>query len=131
MRLAAIFAAIFLIGVVASGAWASDAFVGDWKLDGTKSTAMDGRAPTNGRALIEPDNSGGYLQITETIFQSGSPLRFNSQVQFNETPGYGTLGERLVEYSSKKIGTEAFEISVRDRETHQVIVPRSQPAVLS
>jgi enterochelin esterase family protein len=122
VRLAAVFlTGVLASGACASGAWASDAFVGDWKLDVTKSTAMDGRAPTNGRALIEPDNSGGYLQITETIFQSGSPLRFNSQVQFNETPGYGMLGERLVEYSSKKISQGAFEISVRDRETHQVI----------
>jgi enterochelin esterase family protein len=113
-------AAIILTGIVTSAAWGSDAFVGDWKLNAGKSVFTDGRAIKDGRALIEPDNRGGYLQFSESIFSSGPGLRFSSRVQFDGTAGDGTLEERPVQFTSKRIASDAFEISVRDRETDQM-----------
>jgi enterochelin esterase-like enzyme len=108
------FPAIIITAITAiSAARASDAFFGDWKLNPSKSTSSDGRVATDGRALIEPDNSGGYLQISETVFAEGPALRFNSRVQFDGTPGDGVLEDHPVQYVSKRIDGNAFEISLR------------------
>jgi enterochelin esterase-like enzyme len=109
MRLAVLF-------VTAASLFAADPFVGDWKLDPSKSASTDGRVIKDGRALIEPDNSGGYLQITETVFAQGPALRFTSRVQFDGVTGDGTLQDRPVKYSSKRIDANAFEISIDDPE---------------
>jgi len=108
-------AKVILAAVMATaGAWAADGFLGDWKLNLAKSSASDGRVLKDGRALIEPDNSGGYLQITETVFGEGPALRFNSRVQLDGTPGYGTLENHPVRYISKRVDANSFEISIGD-----------------
>ena len=122
------FAAIVVTAIAfVSGAWAADPFTGDWKLSSPASTSSDGRVVKDGRVLIEPDNSGGYLQISETIFGEGAPLfgegavlRFNSRVQFDGTPGDGTLEAHLIRYVSKRIDGNTFEISVSDPDTGKI-----------
>ncbi len=122
------FAAIVVTAIAfVSGAWAADPFTGDWKLSSPASTSSDGRMVKDGRVLIEPDNSGGYLQISETIFGEGAPLfgegavlRFNSRVQFDGTPGDGTLEAHLIRYVSKRIDGNTFEISVSDPDTGKI-----------
>jgi enterochelin esterase-like enzyme len=98
--------------MVAFGANASDAFIGDWKLNPAKSGFADGRVAMDGRALIESDNAGGYLQISETVFTEGPALRFNSRAQFDGTVGDGTLEDHFVQYVSKRIDANAFEIAI-------------------
>src|SRR3984957_15133955 len=116
MRLTWIVAAGIFVTLTAKG---SDAFIGDWKLNPAKSGFADGRAAKDGRALIEPDNSGGYLQISETVFAEGPALRFNSRVQFDGTPGDGILEDHPVQYVSKRIDGNAFEISLRALKAEQ------------
>jgi hypothetical protein len=114
------FSAIAITGIaLMSAAWASDAFFGDWKLNPSKSTSSDGRVAKDGRALIEPDNSGGYLQISETVFAEGPALRFNSRMQFDGTKGDGTFEDHPVQYVSKRIDGNAFEISIRELKAEQ------------
>ena len=114
-------ATLILTGFMAtSGAWAADGFLGDWKLNPAKSTAADGRALKDGRVLIEPDNAGGYLQISETVFAEGPALRFNTRVQFDGTPGEGRLEDHPVRSVSKRIDANGFEISIRDGECGSV-----------
>jgi enterochelin esterase-like enzyme len=110
-------ATLILAGVMAtSGAWAADGFLGDWKLNAAKSSTADGRALKDGRALIEPDNAGGYLQISETVFDKGPALRFNTRVQFDGTAGDATLENHPVRYVSERTDANSFEISLRDGE---------------
>ena len=114
-------ATLILTGFMAtSGVWAADSFLGDWKLNPAKSTAADGRALKAGRVLIEPDNAGGYLQISETVFGEGTALRFNTRVQFDGTPGEGRLEDHPVRSVSKRIDANGFEISIRDGESGSV-----------
>ncbi|HTS77792.1 MAG TPA: enterochelin esterase [Bryobacteraceae bacterium] len=115
MRLVAL---LFTI-VWASVAHAADAFVGDWKLNLAKSTSMSGPAVKDGRALIEPDNAGGYLQFTETVFKDGPPLRFSSRIQLNETPDNTILEQQPVQFTSKRVDANTFELSLRDAKTEQ------------
>jgi enterochelin esterase-like enzyme len=114
------FTAIFIGIIAASGAWAADAFLGDWKLNVARSTSADGHAPKDGRALIESDNAGGYLQISETVFADGPALRFNSRVQFDGASGDGTFEDHLVKYVSKRIDADTFEISITDPQTGKI-----------
>ena len=113
------FAVVFAI-TLSSGAWAADAFVGDWKLNPAESKSPDGRTVKDGRALIEPDNSGGYLQFSETVFAEGAPLRFTTRVQFDGTPGDVLLENHLMRFVSKRIDANAFEISLTDSDTGKI-----------
>jgi enterochelin esterase-like enzyme len=101
-------------------AHAADAFTGDWRLNPAKSTSMSGPAVKDGRALIEPDNLGGYLQFTETVFNDGPALRFNSRIQLSGTPDNAILEEQPVQYASKRIDANTFELSLRDAKTEQL-----------
>src|ERR1700686_2387246 len=114
MRLTWIVAAGIFVTLTAKG---SDAFIGDWKLNPAKSGFADGRAAKDGRALIEPDNTGGYLQISETVFTDGPALRFNTRDQFDGTTGDGILEDHFVRYVSKRIDANAFEIAISDADT--------------
>ncbi|HLJ50128.1 MAG TPA: enterochelin esterase [Bryobacteraceae bacterium] len=116
MRSAAILVATLAI---TCNLYAADALVGDWKLNLAKSSWSDGRAVKNGRALIEPDNSGGYLQFSETVFAEGPALRFASHVQFNGTPDDGSFEDRPVRSVSTRTDASGFDISVRDPNTEQ------------
>lgn len=114
-------AAVILAGItVTSAAWAADGILGDWKLNPAKSVSSDGRVPKDGRALIEPDNTGGYLQITETAFADGPAVRFNSRVQFDGTQGNGMFEDRPVRFVSRRIDANGFEVSVSNPDTGQV-----------
>ena len=117
MRFAVAAAAGIFAALSAAG---SDAFVGDWKLNPAKSSFADGRTPLDGRALIEPDNAEGYQQFSETVFKDGAPLRFTSRVQLDGTTGDGVLEERFIQFVSRKIDANAFEIVIRDLETAKV-----------
>jgi enterochelin esterase-like enzyme len=114
------FAALLFIVWWACVAHAADAFTGDWKLNLTKSASMNGPSVKDGRALIEPDNAGGYLQFTETVFNNGPALRFNSRIQLNGTPDNTILGEQPVRYASKRIDPNTFELSLREARTEQL-----------
>jgi enterochelin esterase-like enzyme len=108
---------VFSAFLSARMACAADAFVGDWKLNLAKSQSMSGPPVKDGRALIEPDNAGGYLQFSETVFTDGPSLRFNTHVQFNGTPENATLETRPVEHISKRVDSNTFEISIREANT--------------
>jgi enterochelin esterase-like enzyme len=114
MRLTWIVAATIFVTFTANG---SDAFIGDWKLNPAKSGFADGRTAKDGRALIEPDNTGGYLQISETVFTDGPALRFNTRAQFDGIAGDGMLEDHFVRYVSKRIDANAFEIAISDVDT--------------
>src|SRR5258708_4076145 len=114
MRLTVVLAGI--LGV--SGVWAADPFTGDWKLNLAKSELKD--AAKTGRALIEPDNAGGYRQLYEIIFETAPPLRLISRIQFDGTSEDGTLNDRDVHYSSKRVDANTFAITYRDRETDRI-----------
>src|ERR1700683_420139 len=117
MRCAGIVFAGIIIGLAARG---SDAFTGDWKLNPAKAEFADRRAAVEGRALIEPDNSGGYLQISETVFREGPALRFNSRAQFDGTVGDGNLEDHFVQYVSTRVDANTLEIALRDPGTTQI-----------
>jgi len=117
MRSAAIVCAGIVVTLAARG---SDAFTGDWKLNPAKSEFADHRTAVDGRALIEPDNTGGYLQISETVFREGPALRFNSRAQFDGTIGDGNLEDHFVQYVSKRVDANTFEIAIRDPGAGQV-----------
>jgi enterochelin esterase-like enzyme len=104
---------------VMPGALASDAFLGDWKLSPNQSTSTDGRVAKDGRALLEPDGAGGYLQTSETVFAEGPALRFNSRVQFNGATDDGMLEDQPVRYASRRIDAYTFEISILDPRTER------------
>jgi len=115
------FAALFFTAVTyIPVAQAADVFVGDWKVNLAKSSSMSGPVVKDARALIEPDNAGGYLQFTETVFEAGPALRFTTRVQFDGTAGDAVLEEHPVQFVSKRIDTKTFEISIRDSKTKQV-----------
>jgi enterochelin esterase family protein len=110
---------VVLAGVLAvSGAWAADPFAGDWKLNLAKSEFK--AAAKTGRALIEADNAGGYRQLHEIIFETAPPLRLTTRIQFDGTSEEGTLNDRDVHYSSKRVDANTFAITYRDRETDKI-----------
>src|SRR5258708_8760700 len=96
MRLTVVLAGI--LGV--SGVWAADPFTGDWKLNLAKSELKN--AAKTGRALIEPDNAGGYRQLYEIIFQTAPPLRLISRIQFDGTSEDSPITNRDEHYLSKR-----------------------------
>jgi enterochelin esterase-like enzyme len=118
MRLTTI---VIAVAAMAFDAHASDALVGDWKLDLAKSTWSDGRVIKDGRALIEPDNAGGYLQFSETVFAEGPALRFSSHVQFDGPPDYGSFEDRPIRFASSRIDPNGFDVSIRDPNTGQTL----------
>src|SRR5579864_5191188 len=101
--------------------YGSDPFVGDWKLNPAKSTFTDGRTVTDGRALIEPDNTGGYQQFTETVFKDGPALRFTTHVELDETAHDGVFEERFIKHVSKRAGADTIEIALKDGTVSKVI----------
>ncbi len=115
MRLTVILAGILAV----SGCRAADPFAGDWKLNPAKSEFQD--AVKAGRALIEADNTGGYRQLYEIIFETAPALRITSRSQFDGSAEDGTLDGRDVRYTSQRIDANAYEIAYRDRESDRVV----------
>src|SRR5450432_4192859 len=112
--------AVIVAGILAvTGAWADDPFAGDWKLNPAKSEFKD--AAKGGRVLIEPDNTGGYRQLYEVIFETAPALRLTSHVQFNGTAEDSALNGQDVRYTSRRIDANTFEIAYRDRGTGQIV----------
>jgi enterochelin esterase-like enzyme len=103
-----------------SAAYGADSLVGDWKLDVSKSSVSSGPLVKDGRALIEPDNTGGYNQFSETVFNDGPPLRFTTHVTFDGVSDFTALEEHQFRHVSKRIDANTFEISLRDQSTDQV-----------
>ena len=97
-----------------SATYGADSLVGDWKLDVSKSSVI----VKAGRALIEPDSTGGYNQFSETVFNDGPPLRFTTHVTFEGVPDFTALEEHQFRHVSKRIDPNTFEISLRDRKAH-------------
>lgn len=81
---------------------------------------MTGAGVKDGRALIESDNAGGYLQFTETVFDSGPTLRFSTRVQFDGTAGDAVLDDRPIKYGAKQMDPRTFELSIREPRTDRV-----------
>jgi hypothetical protein len=112
--------AVIVTGILAvSGARAADPLAGDWKLNPAKSEFKD--AAKCGRVLIKPDNTGGYRQLYEVIFQTAPALRLTSRVQFNGTAEDGTLNGQDVRNTSRRLDANTFEIAYRDRGTDQIV----------
>ena len=111
---------VFTLIASASGAQGADGFVGDWKLNLGKSSATTGPVVKGGRALIEPDNAGGYLQFSETLFNDGPALRFTTRVQFDGTAENAIFEEHPIRYSSKRIDANTFVISLRESKTENL-----------
>ena len=105
------FIVLFLCGIAA---WAADPFSGDWKLNPAKSSAADGKSIKAGRALIEPDGSGGFQQLDETVFADGTILRFTSRAQFDGSPGDAFLEDHSFNLSSRRIDASTFETALLD-----------------
>src|SRR5437588_4359481 len=100
-------AAIFLCTSLLCSA--ADLFLGDWKLNPQKSSP----GIKTGRALIDTSLSGQYLQFSETIFESGDPLRFNGEMRDGGPALDAQLGTRPIRYVSKK-NSDGYEISIND-----------------
>ncbi len=108
-----------LAGIIAlTGAWAADPFAGDWKLNPAKSEFKD--KVKAGRVLIEADNAGGYRQLYEIIFETAPQLRLTNRSQFDGTVEETNLNGQDVRYTSRRIDTNTFEITYRDRDTDRV-----------
>src|SRR5215469_2930531 len=100
---------------------AADGFTGDWTLEVAQSTSINSPAVKSGRALIEPDNAGGYLQFSETVLDGVPALRFTTRVQLDGTPGNAVFEDQPVRCVSRRIDANAFEISLQDSKTQQVL----------
>jgi enterochelin esterase family protein len=73
-----------------------------------------------GRVLIEADNTGGYRQLYEIIFEAAPALRLTSRSQFDSTVEETSLDGQDVRYTSRRIDPNAFEVTYRDRDTGRV-----------
>src|SRR5260370_25874518 len=107
------FIPVLLAGLIAiSSLCAADSFIGDWKLNLTKSQFGDNYKATGGRASYDIIEGGGYLYTSDTAFASGPSILLVGPLKFDGVVTDGTLGGHPVRCTAKRIDANAFEVSI-------------------
>src|SRR5258708_28100983 len=106
---------VLFAGLIAiSSLCAADSFVGDWKLNLTKSELGDNYKATGGRASYDVIEGGGYLYTSDTAFASGPSILLVGPFKFDGIATDGTIDGHPVRCMAKRIDGSAFEVSVVD-----------------
>src|SRR5258708_3141215 len=106
---------VLLAGLIAiSSLCAADSFIGDWKLNLTKSELGDNYKATGGRASYDIIEGGGYIYTSDTRFASGPSILLVGSLKFDGIATDGTLDGHPVRCMVKPIDANAFEVSVVD-----------------
>jgi enterochelin esterase-like enzyme len=108
------FKPVSFAGLIAiSSLWGADSFVGDWKLNLSKSEFADNYKATGGRAAYDGID-GGYLYSGDTAFTDGASMLLFCPLKFDGVGADGTLDGHPVRCVAKRLDANAFHVSVVD-----------------
>jgi len=109
------FPTVFFAGLIAiSSLWGADSFVGDWKLNLSKSEFGGSHKATAGRASYDIIEGGGYLHSSDTAFTDGPSILLVGPLKFDGVATDGTLDGHPVRCLATRTDANAFEVSIAD-----------------
>src|SRR5260370_38996133 len=102
---------VLLFGLIAfSSLCAADSFIGDWKLNLTKSELGDNYRATGGRSSYDVIEGGGYLYTSDTRFADGPSILLVGPFKFDGIATDGTLDGHPLRCMAKRLDGTAFEV---------------------
>lgn len=109
------FTTVLFAGLIAiSPLCHADSFVGDWKLNLSKSEFGDNHKATGGRVAYDSIEGGGYLYSSDTAFADGPSILLLGALKFDGVATDGSLDGHPVRCTAKRVDANAFEVSVVD-----------------